>query len=1140
MISSFEVLSRNQKLKGHQLLEASAGTGKTFAIENYVVRSLLETEEQLDQILVLTFTKAAASDLQSRIRNCIAQTSALLSSKKNPPDYLKAILEKDEVAVRLAQRYLRRALFSFENAQIFTFHGFCHKILSELSFLDTKQSLLSRTDIRRSVLDFFRTELDASYMHPAELNCLWRDKKTTEKVIEALEALITNGTNLAELPSFKEGAQHFCNVITEWQESTPFTSHHVLNDFLTLAKNYNKIFDRNNQLKPHFSHSMGRFSRMLEQEPSAQQFVQIIEDGLVWTDALNEENLRKKASPLDTSQLLYPNLDERVRQELAPRLSHHNEPAYLLVRLAVGARKLLSRYAEAEHRFTHDDLLRKMEKTVEDPHIAQQLREKYRIVIVDEFQDTDPIQWNILNKLFLDRPLNWDGRVVLVGDPKQSIYAFRQADIYTYLDAAQTLGQESAATLDTNFRSHPKLVDGLNKLFCSGLTPSLISLPAADTSIPCHPVKAGLHDTELSLLPTQEVGIDVIASAIPKKKKKILPEEEVFPFIAHEIHRLCKEYSVSPNHCAILVNDRYQGERLAKVLKEWNIPYNLHRSHSLTKSAAFEAIYELLVAIIFYRDLAIVKLALAGEILGWSSRQLLSLTDQNLLAHVLQLFAEWHLILSEQGIAACFQAVINTTYQNDPRYTHAEIILMREEGEQFFQDMLQVIELLLENSQQSLNSPEKIIDLFDELEELETNGDPSLTPRSFDSSQGASIVTIHSSKGLEYDIVFAIGVAERSKEPSQIIVKHTPEGRITLPIDVNSEEYLDHCAEIEAEKMRQFYVASTRAKYKLYLFLAAFTESMPKQPTLGTAAQIELFLSHLSGNGENIENLYKGIQELNLDKAKKLIEKIDPYQESIRYHELNPQSSQRPQSKANSLCDLSGFISPPPPPQFNFPAFHISSFTSLTSHLEKPKLHASTPQHLNDTLIQSPHTLPAGPETGIILHSLFEKIDFSKANDQSYLDRQLIKSIETSNLAQWKEILLTIVYATLSTNIEGFNLTQIDPQLSFRETEFLYSSEPTQLIKGVIDLFFNHQGKYYLIDWKSNWLGPDDSYYDSHHISKAMEEHNYYLQANFYKNALKKYTYLFDKRPFEEHFGGIYYLFLRGLPSGKGIYKLHQ
>jgi exodeoxyribonuclease V beta subunit len=325
-----------------------------------------------------------------------------------------------------------------------------------------------------------------------------------------------------------------------------------------------------------------------------------------------------------------------------------------------------------------------------------------------------------------------------------------------------------------------------------------------------------------------------------------------------------------------------------------------------------------------------------------------------------------------------------------------------------------------------------------------------LKARVKNTEDAVQVMTLHVSKGLEFEAVFPIGLMLESKmdEPEEL-----------------------------SEKMRQLYVAFTRAKRYLYLPLT----SKEKTP-------IHFFLNKVL-QGESIKSFVTN----------------NPHFSLMTCHAV---PTKTPQPAPTALKPISKTYS------FSFPPCRVHSYSSLTAHTSSSESYVAI----------APDQMPAGPEIGLILHKVFENLDFSKRGEKlrSYLEH----SLKASVLAPWLEAVEQIVSNTLQAQLPApsgaFCLADVNARSMIREMEFLYPSQtPEGYLKGFIDLFFEHQGGYYCLDWKSNFLID----YTPKSLEDAIHQHSYALQASIYQSAVHKYLKLFGE---EQKFAGSFYLFLRG------------
>ncbi|QVL57756.1 MAG: UvrD-helicase domain-containing protein [Simkaniaceae bacterium] len=916
-MKSFDVLDPQTPLLGHHLLEASAGTGKTFAIEHITARLILEEDFTLDEILIVTFTRAATRELKTRIRNTL---------KSKPPSF-----------------NLDRALALIDQAQIFTIHGFCHRMLTEYAFegglgyaLLSEEESDYREILRSHITDFFRTSLSPADYSTTQLANLPSDK---ERLTSKILSFIEKEGEFPSYPTFEEAYQKY--LAARKTVSPPALE----------QLEFNKIKDLNGNLKKPYSTQF----KLLEKETlSLEEFETLTAEGSL-LEKLIPENLTKKAT-------LDPNPLYKFRDTLLPILEPTTSPLCTLVRIARTLRTTARQALEEKEILSPNDILKKMEECLKIPAFCAKVRSRYRAAIIDEFQDTDPTQWNIFRALFIDDPIP---ALYLVGDPKQSIYSFRSADIYTYLAAEKSVPQK--AHLDTNYRSDPKLIQALNNLFSQNK--EFLSLP--DAPLPFHPVNH--PDSDDCLFPDDKEPIHYFICETEKKREKSWPSPAIeqttfFPFIASEILSLTK-HNFNYSDFAILVKDRYQAARLKSYLEAQQIPTHSKSTDPIINTPTFYLFRSLLEALIKPSEITI-KRFLSHHTTHDELKK-----NQALLTETLAQFSR-HQTLHE---------ALRTLYTPTDLDAHSDYLFLSE--------------LLLQHQAETHASlPELLTFLLSQKD---------LPRRPLSEPNSVTIMTIHMSKGLEFNIVFALGLLSRYTGREEFI-RHQKEWLLFQPEHAKCQAALQNQ---EAEKLRQLYVAFTRAKHRLYIPLLIDTSHSPVP--LGQASPLELF---------------------------------NPTPTDATY--LTPQKLKPPPHTPPLLH-------PPKPFQQTYQPHYLHSYSSLanTHHIPQPELTAE---------------LPKGPETGILLHSLLETILRKPSIDiPSLLIEQLPHHFPY-------QITLNLINHALSTPLSphSFSLSQV--KHLYPEVEFLYPNPPNY-IKGFIDLIFFHQNQYFLLDWKTNLLPSYDT-----------------------------------------------------------------
>ncbi len=1001
-MQTFNVLSAACPIFGPHLLEASAGTGKTFSIEHVVVRLLLQSEELgIEHVLAVTFTRAATRDLKRRIRANLEEAHFRIQSGTKGWEYLEPYLGSQQAARKLSD-----ASSAFDQCQIFTIHGFCHRMLQEFAFeasegfslQDPDRAALVPKRIAREAKKFLETGIGPDQLCPEQMACLLKHYDSLEEIVQDL----LKRKRISAAPPFATLLERYLALLR-----APVDESALLEAFRQIQPSF-KV-----EVKGDFESQIKALA--LAQEKPVHSLRQLIKEQGSLFAFLAPSNRKVKA------KIEVPEFFNWACMAIGPLIQEAIDRKKILGCLQAAWKKIEEPLLREEQWYEPDEILKRMRSAVDSDPFSSAIRKKYRAVIVDEFQDTDPMQWEIFKILFLkgQPPLH---ALYLVGDPKQSIYRFRKADIYTYFEARSLLGPSSLFCLDTNYRSSSKMIRALNALFDRNWLP----LPKLGASIPCPAVKSS---SKIKDLPDALGAVHFIAGSSFEKGW--------LPYAVSEIERL-RAFVESPSSFAVLVKDRHQAETALRLFQERSIPA-IAKSHiPLGKTLAFQSVRELIKALDGSRDSCLSRIVAAGPF------RTIALSDARS-------------ILDSQGfIPFCRQMIASNAG-----------------AWEFRQDLSQVIEELLAFVGNAGFSFEGLLRFLDEFERLDP--DVGGRRRIETDTEAVQILTLHVSKGLEFDIVFALGLATRQPESED------PE-------------------EASAEKLRQLYVAMTRAKRRLYVPIATSEKGR------GSFSPMEIFCQILETQEGPLLPFFEK-------------------SESITYETI-PERVALPQGpKCKFSAERKDFPLPLAP--IVSPCF-LHSFTSLAQPGIKQFIKGD-----ESSQIFTSHTIPRGVETGILIHQIFEAI--FAATTPLWKDLQAVESLISeqlngTSLLPWeaaiKEMVWKALNLSLPLNLETpFSLIELSPGQFQAEMEFLFS-QPPHYIKGYIDLVFLHSGKFYFIDWKTNWLGPDDAAYLS--LNEVMTEHDYWLQAKLYGSALQRHVKRFYIQPFEEIFGGAIYLFLRG------------
>jgi exodeoxyribonuclease V beta subunit len=774
--------------------------------------------------------------------------------------------------------------------------------------------------------------------------------------------------------------------------------------------------------------------------------------------------------------------------------------------------------------------------------------------MIDEFQDTDAVQYGIFKQLYFSHE---EISLTMIGDPKQAIYSFRGGDIFTYIRAKQEPCVQHFSLL-TNWRSEAALVNAVNCIFTHRPAPFIY-----EQAIGYSKVQAAPEKQSVPLLVDNSAVAPMTIWQIPQNEQgKNHSSQQAYTFlnraITDEIARLIEggeqgntmlgAKPLRSGDIAILVRTAREGNNLRAVLADKGI-----RAVTIGKDQVFDSeeasgLYDLLFAINHHTDRGLLRTALASTLLNLDYLQIAEISqDEASWQDWSEKIHKLHLLWLHKGFIAMFQELLELL-------EIGERIAESNFAERRLTNLLHLAELA---QQQSRVSPG-----FDALLAWYRT---QMSERSMDETELrlendedlVKIVTIHKSKGLEYPVVFAPFLwccRPRPVEPGSILLFH--DENYNSVIDLGSEKHTQHgfIAEKErlAEDVRLAYVAITRARAKVYLAWGDVGNRRMSGPPPKTALGYLLHRGQAPGDlDSNLPRAFNGAVDIsedleNLGRASESSIEITPLPQ--------PDTGSKPkETPARHHFEAATFMRKPAVD------WHINSFTGLTRNIHQVA-HGGSTGISGDPILD----FPAGSHVGLLLHSILEHLDFT-ADIQSQCDELLpryaprfgLDSVDYQRtLGEWLKILvvsplnngdltlsalssrqrlneLSFDFALDSLSIDKLNdlLAQISaPGLAPIDVEDFRG-----MITGVIDLVFEYQGKYYLADYKSNYLGSSLQDYTPDKLERAMLDRRYDLQYLLYSIAMHRY--LSQRIPdysYERHFGGAYYLFIRAMRPQQG------
>lgn len=1139
-------------LIGERLIEASAGTGKTFTIAALYLRLLLGLGGEaaypraisVEELLVVTFTEAATEELRGRIRSNIHELRiACLRGESDNPLYsalLAEIADKDDAAktLLLAERQM-------DEAAVFTIHGFCQRMLSlnafESGMLFEQQLIEDESRLRyQACADFWRR-----HCYPltrdiaAVIHDVWKGPRD---LLKSLDRWLQG-----EAPQLK---------------SPPAPNE-------TLAERHQQIIARIDSLKQQWREQVGEIEGVLENSGLDRRKFNRGNQGK-WMEKVNawaqEETL---------SYQLPDALEKFAQSFLLERTKAGGEPPVhplfsavesllassltltdlVLARAMVEIRDAVAREKRRRGELGFDDMLSRLDEALRGDSgetLASAIRQRFPVAMIDEFQDTDPQQYRIFRRIWRRQP---ETALLLIGDPKQAIYAFRGADIFTYMKARGDVAAHY--TLDTNWRSSPGMVGSVNRLF------SLSDNPFMFHEIPFLPVKAAAKNKGLRFT--------VDAADVPAMNVWLMPGDTVGSgdyqtFMAQLCATQIRDWlsagqrgrallwrgetsrPVQASDITVLVRNRLEAAQVREALQTLGIPsVYLSNRDSVFETLEAQELLWLLQAVLAPERENTLRSALATSMFGLTALDIENLNqDEQAWDALVEEFSEYRQIWRQRGVMPMLRALMTARHI-------AENLLATRGGERRLTDILHISELLQEAASQLESEHALVRWLAQHIAEPDSNA-ASQQMRLESDKHLVQIVTIHKSKGLEYPLVWLPFIARFRKQDQAFY--HDRE-TFAAVLDLGQDEASLELAEAErlAEDLRLLYVALTRAVWHCSLGVAPLGSRKSGNSDFHLSA-----LGRLLQAGEAMDAAGLAARLADFchgDIALQIPGELD----------LTPWQAPAATIPRLSARELQRRIADD---------WRVTSYSGLQQHgfsggqdlLPRLDVDAAGVGEVVEEPQLTPHQFPRGAAPGTFLHSLFEELDFTQPVPEGWMAEKL----QLSGFdAQWAPVLTDWLGGVLKTRLPGpdIALNQLaarDKQVEMafylpiaqlltaerldaliRQYDPLSADTPPLdfrqvrgMLKGFIDLVFRHEGRYYLLDYKSNWLGEDREAYTRPAMEQAMRAHRYDLQYQLYSLALHRYLrHRLADYDYDRHFGGVIYLFLRGMDGqegGQGIF----
>jgi exodeoxyribonuclease V beta subunit len=1090
------------------LIEASAGTGKTYSIAILVLRLIVEKNIPIQKILMVTFTKAAVAELEERIRKFIRLAQKTSKGEHIGDETIKNIIENArqiQGETKVAQ-LLEHAVLFLDETSVLTIHSFCQQTLTQFAF-ETKQ--------------LFGVELmsDLGNIILSETNQFWR-KHITNIPLELLDLLFKNGLSRASITDIV--GKHLSGMKYLAYAKNPITAI-TENDFkdftLQLSKIELEIASKKQGLIAYLEVNKDAIYKACDRSSYATtSILPHLDNPEAAIQAIIEKKGTGYVKKIFTADFLadLDTLCEIIEKKniIASQILTRFY-CFALSEILEGVSYYKSRY----NQITYDDLISNLHHALcvqPNPKLATCLQEKYQAVFIDEFQDTDKKQYEIFNKAFADNTI-----LFYIGDPKQSIYAWRKADIFTYFDAKNDV--TNLYSMNQNYRSSASYIDAMNHFFKPSPDFNTFHFEGKEQQINYINVESPAKGNTGSLTINEEMASPL--SIYQSKNKGENNGQLIIQIIkllnneSYIIDAKGERKKVLPQDIGILVRSKSAGQEIKRLLAVHNIPAITINDGKVLQTEDAKFVLYLLEAIFEISTAAIHK-ALLSPFTLFTQEEILKLNDEL----IISLFRNYKNTWETNGIYSAINQFIKDFD------VQSNLLTIKVNGERILTNLLQISELLHKTQNaKNLTALELMNWLKRGIEGMEISGD-EYEQRIENDEEAIKIVTIHASKGLEYNIVFAptLDLKDESVHPLWSFRDPTDKDYFCAEKWMLTDDQIELVKEQnEQENRRLIYVAITRAVYKCYIFKNTYFKN----------SSITKFIDKLKPEPHSTIEFAENEEES---------------EEIFRYQTVDGFK------KITNLAPVNFSLT-----QQNWRKMSYSMLRASHDVSVKPRS-----QNYEDEYGQFIFSkLKKGAKTGNMLHYIFENIHF---NDASKWDH-VIDNVLDLFLPQQKEeyqpfinqMLTEVLNADISIDDDTFKLADVNTYKCINEFEFDFDVNPFQpqslaslstdeitidvknfpeiegLMNGKIDLFFEHKGKYYVLDWKSNYLGDELQDYNSERLGLAMNENNYHLQYLIYTLAVKKYLESrLENFNYKYQFGGVIYLYVRGMRANQnfGVY----
>lgn len=1162
------------RLDGLHLVEASAGTGKTHAITTLVLRLLLGGL-RIEQIVVLTFTDAATEELKARIRRRLQEALDVFSGIESSDVELTALHRGSEGEVARDRARLLLALRNVDQAAVFTINGFCQRVLQEHAFdsgvrfdAELKSDL---SELRQQVMaEFWVNVAETGSIATASL----LRGKITPQSWAGLAKTIVGRPALRIQPPLADAPCEIDDLQAAFEQAKASWDRGAIEELLLghhALKGYTERFVVPWVVQVDaFLHGVGpplreipkRWDKFTVTEMKAQ-----LKKGKTEAD-LPKHPFFDAAEAYDVQRVAYEGAQDRAVLMLNRRF------------VDFVSERWPQRMRQAGW-LSFSDQIHLVDAALEGAGgeaLARAVRGRFKVALIDEFQDTDRAQYRIFHRLWSE------GSLYLIGDPKQAIYGFRGAEIFAYLHAASQVPKSARHTMGINWRSDPTLIRAVQTLF-EGVTDPFVldGLPFVEVG-----PREGAADVFVAQGGVASAPLEVLFVSGAQKMAKPKSGTGIARAVAREIRELIDSGStiagkpIVAQDIAVLTRENDQTQWVQHALLAEGLHAVVRGNQSVFEEGQLvtDDLRSVLAAVIEPRYEPLLRGALLTSLYGKSANDLDALQrDDAKWGAWVERFTAYRRLWIDKGFARMFKVLL-VEGAVEARLLH------RPDGERQLTNLRHLMELTHAAEREQHLGPTAVTEWFDAQRcAKKTRGAEDVQLRLEREDEAVTVITLHKSKGLQFPIVYLPfcwpGVRGPSGVPKPVLF-HDENADHAATLDLAREDANVQCNAREqlAEDLRLFYVGLTRAKHRCSVVwgrlkgheTSALSYLLRPQASRPVAAVAEL------------RSLYDGLEEADL--RMRLDEKFaeNPGSLAVRSLPMDLEPSRRALSHASPAQRAPREVGTRVRSWWRVTSFSGLASAGSARHLddvrEQDENLSSVPALAPAKETREPCLLsdfPGGTKAGNFFHSVLERIAFDDLSDEA-LHPQVERGLQQYGFSAptWTATVSDAVRSMMTTQLgvgsEAFCLAEVDgwlPEFAFHiplgqakvaqvvasQLADVLRAHPSErllpsyadrlerlgfapvegLLKGYIDLVMRKDGRWYLADYKSNYLGEDMDAYRADRLPAAMAHGHYYLQAHLYCVALHRYLECrLSDYDYDLHFGGVHYLFLRGMRSTTG------